>query len=93
MLELGEFSKELHEKVGEEVKNNKVDILITVGNLAENIANKAMQEGMNKDNIFMCKSNREAVELINKLAKKGDAVLLKASNSLNFQEIFNEICK
>ena len=41
----------------------------------------------------MCKSNREAVELINKLAKKGDAVLLKASNSLNFQEIFNEICK
>ena len=91
MLELGEFSKELHEKVGEEVKKNRIDILITVGNLAENIANKAMEEGMNKDNIFMCRNNREAVELINKLAKKGDAVLLKASNSLNFQEIFNEI--
>ena len=59
--------------------------------MAENIANKAMEEGMNKDNIFMCRNNREAVELINKLAKKGEAVLLKASNSLNFQEIFNEI--
>ncbi len=30
MLELGDFSKELHEKVGEEVYKNKIDILITV---------------------------------------------------------------
>lgn len=29
MLELGEFSKELHEKVGEEVIKNNIDILIT----------------------------------------------------------------
>lgn len=29
MLELGDFSKELHEKVGEEVYKNHIDILIT----------------------------------------------------------------
>ena len=34
MLELGEFSKELHERVGEEVQKNKIDILITVGDLS-----------------------------------------------------------
>ena len=38
MLELGEFSKELHEKVGKEVAKNKIDILITIGLESENIA-------------------------------------------------------
>lgn len=38
MLELGEFSEELHEKVGKEVAKNKIDILITIGLESENIA-------------------------------------------------------
>lgn len=93
MLELGEFSKMLHEKVGEEVAKNKIDVLITVGELSKNIASKAQEKGLNKENIFVCEENSEAVKIINKIAKPGDAILLKASNGLNFQEIFNEICK
>ena len=92
MLELGEFSTALHEKVGEEVAKNNIDILITVGNLSKQIANKAVEKGMNSSNVLICNNNNEAVELIKKLASKGDAVLLKASNSLNFQEIFAGIC-
>ena len=93
MLELGDFSLDLHEKVGIEVKKNNIDILITVGNLAKNIANRAIEEGMNKDNVYMCDTNKEAAELVNKLAEKADTVLLKASNSMHFQEIFDLIMK
>ena len=93
MLELGEFSKMLHEKVGEEVAKNSIDVLITVGELSKNIASKAQEKGLNKENIFVCEENLEAVKIINDIAKQGDAILLKASNGLNFQEIFNEICK
>ncbi len=93
MLELGEFSKELHEKVGEEVVKNNIDILIAVGELAKDIANKAINEGISKEKVYMCEKNSEAIETIRKIAKSGDAILLKASNGLNFQEIFNEICK
>ena len=92
MLELGEFSKELHEKVGEEVVNNNVDILITVGSEANYIVNKALEEGFNKKNIYTCNNNEEAVKVIKKIASAGDAILLKASNGLNFQEIYNKIC-
>ena len=92
MLELGEFSKELHEKVGEEVKKNNIDILITVGELANSIAEEALKQGMSKDKVFICTNNAEAVECVQKLSKKGDAILLKASNALNFQDIFNKIC-
>ena len=93
MLELGEFSKMLHEKVGEEVAKNSIEVLITVGELSKNIASKAQEKGLNKENIFVCGENSEAVKIINDIAKQGDAILLKASNGLNFQEIFNEICK
>lgn len=91
MLELGEYSKSLHEKVGEEVAKNHVDILITVGELSKYIAQKAEDNGMKKENIFMCYNNDEATNLIKQKASNGDAVLLKASNSMNFQEIFDKI--
>ena len=45
---------------------------------------------MEKD-IFICNNNDEAASLIKQQASKGDAILLKASNGLNFQEIFNKI--
>ena len=41
MLELGKFERELHEKVGEEVYKNDIDILITVGERAKYIAHMA----------------------------------------------------
>ena len=93
MLELGEFSKNLHEKVGEEIVKNNIDILITVGELAKDIANKALSEGISKEKIYMCENNGKAIETIGKIAKSGDVILLKASNGLNFQEIYSEICK
>ena len=92
MLELGEFSKELHEKVGEEVANNNVNILITVGSESKHIVSKALEGGFNKENIYICNNNDEAVKVIKKIASAGDAILLKASNGLNFQEIYNKIC-
>lgn len=91
MLELGEFSKGLHEKVGEEVAKNNIDILITVGNLAKDIAKMAIEKGMNEKDVYNCVNNDEAIQLIKQKANKGDAVLLKASNGLHFQEIFNAI--
>ena len=91
MLELGEFSKELHKKVGEEVAKNNIDILVTVGSLSKDIANKAIEDGMSNEKIYMCENNQDAIKIIEGLSKEGDAILLKASNGLNFQEIFNEI--
>ena len=91
MLELGEFSKELHEKVGKEVAKNNIDVLVTVGSLSKDIANKAIEDGMLAEKVFVCENNEEAIKVIEEISKKEDAILLKASNGLNFQEIFNEI--
>ena len=89
--ELGKFAKELHEKVGKEVVAQKVDILVTVGEDAKYIAKEAAKDGMNESNIYVCEYNGEAANVLKKLMKKNDKVLLKASNSMKFGEIYNII--
>ena len=92
MLELGEYSKELHENVGMEVVKDNIDLLICVGKEAEYIAKKSQELGFNNENIFLCTSNKQAINILKEKLKKGDAVLLKASNGLNFTEICEAIC-
>lgn len=88
--ELGEYSQDLHEKIGDVVVKNKIDILICVGNESKNIVNIAQKEGVK--NIYHCNTNQEAINILNKTLNKNDAVLLKASNSLKFSEICDAIC-
>lgn len=91
MLELGNYSKNLHEKVGEEIVKNKIDILVTVGKEAENIVNKAIELGMNKQNIYYFDTNKEAIKNLKEILKPEDAVLIKASNAMHFNKIVEEI--
>lgn len=85
MLELGEFTKELHEKVGQEVVKNKIDLLITVGEYAKDIAKKAKKMGLQK--IYIFENIEEAEQFLKNNIKEGDAILLKASNSMKFSKI------
>ncbi len=102
MLELGEYSKQLHEKVGEEIVKNKIDILITVGEEAKNIV-KVVKENNIKAQAEKTKAqsnvietiqydkNEEAIQKLKQEIKQGDCILVKASNSMHFNEIVNAI--
>ena len=91
VLELGDFSKQMHKKIGEEVVKNKIDVLITVGKEAENILNKAIELGMDSKNVYHFENNEEASNLINQIAKENDIVLVKASNGMHFDEIVEKL--
>ena len=91
MLELGDYAKELHEKVGEEVAKNKIDILIAVGDLSKYIMKKAEELGMPKEKMIHCKNAEEATEKLEKILENGDRVLLKASNAMKFNIIVEKL--
>ncbi len=94
MLELGDYSEKLHRKVGEEVAKNNIDILITAGKEAKYIAEEAYKNGMNNEKIYTYDTKQEAEEKLQEIIKKGNlTVLLKASNSMKFQEIFEHLFK
>ena len=91
MFELGEYAKELHQKVGYEVARNNIDILICAGENAKYIASKAEEEGMNKENIYYFEDKNEIIKLLQKIMTKDDVVLFKASNGMKFFEIVEEL--
>ncbi len=91
MLELGEFTKQLHEKVGEELVLCKIDILICSGENAKYIAERAKELGMPSQQIFYEENNKKIFERIEKEMKKGDIILIKASNGMKFFEIANKL--
>lgn len=92
MLELGEYSKMLHEEVGKCVAEH-ADILLTVGENAKHIARRAKEEGMREENIFVLNSNKKAIDKLKAILKEEDAVLVKASHSLCFIEIVKALEK
>lgn len=92
ILELGKFGKEIHEKVGEEVYKSKIDILITVGELAKYIAETAEKLGMKQDRIFVYDTKEDAIEKLKEIIETKDYILIKASNGMKFEEIVSAIC-
>lgn len=87
MLELGEYSQEIHKKVGEAVCQNKIDILICSGEKAKQIVKQAEKQGMPKENIYYFEKKEDIVEKLKKIIKSSDVILFKASNGMSFFEL------
>lgn len=93
MLELGEYSKKIHEDVGMEVVKNKIDVLVTVGEYARYINDKAISAGFDKNNSYHFNSNIECIDFLKGFLKREDMVLFKGSNGMKLYEIIDEIIK
>ena len=91
LFELGDFAKEIHTKIGEEVYKNLPDMLITVGENIKFAAKKATELGMDSSKVFMYDTKEEAILKIKNETKDGDFLLVKASSPMKFKEIVKEI--
>ena len=92
MLELGEFSEKLHRQVGEAVAKEKLDYLICVGEESKYIIDEAIKNGMEKQKVIYLNNNDETILKLKDIMKEGNvSILIKASNGMNFQKIYNGI--
>ena len=91
MFELGEYSEELHRKVGAEVAKNKIDLLFAIGENSKYIAEEAEKNGMKKENIFHFTDKKELLEKIKNTMEKGDTILFKASNGMKLFDIVEKL--
>lgn len=92
MLELGESSKELHEKLGAAVVKYGFRKLFTYGKKATSIAIGAIKSGMKKDYIFI-NENIDAPQITAEQVKDNcepnDLILFKASHAIHAEKIFD----
>lgn len=93
MLELGDYTYFAHAQIGKKLAQEKIDYLITVGELAQIIAKTAEESGLAKEKIKSVHSNHEAANLILSIKSPGDVILIKGSRKKKMEEIVNFIVK
>lgn len=89
MLELGEYSRNLHEQLAEVIVKNHIDILVTIGQYSNYIHQRVQQLGMDVDNCYHFRSEKDSYFLLKDLLKEGDFVLIKGSHGLELVNIVN----
>ena len=83
MFELGSDEKTLHRNVGSHAKSLGIDQVITIGDLAANIAEGAGGEHFADKKAFLA--------VIEKYIEPGDLVLVKASRGMHLEEIVERL--
>lgn len=92
MKELGEEEVKFHQQVGEHLGKCQVEMLLTYGVLAEEIQKEALKSRPELETVhFQQKEELEAY--LFDILKKGDAVLLKGSNSMKLGEVAQHVCQ
>ena len=88
ILELDNYAKEIHEEIGKIIIDNKIDVLITVGenaNYTYGVCYDANIESYHYDN------NGEILKVIDKIIDIGDTVLVKGSHGMNLIEVVQHL--
>ncbi|MGB3114186.1 MAG: cyanophycin synthetase, partial [Candidatus Omnitrophota bacterium] len=87
MLELGKGSARFHQDLGKSIAGKKIDFLITVGEMAGNIARGALKSGMREESVFRAENHDKAAEIVRRVAKPEDVVLVKGSRATKMEEV------
>lgn len=87
MLELGDYSEAAHKEVGQIVFEKNIDLLISVGQEAKNIAIGAIKSGFPKEKTFVVADNMTVINILSYIKQSGDVILVKASRGMKMEEI------
>ena len=91
MLELGRLAEKEHYKLGATIIKEDIDYLITIGDLAREIAHGAEEQGLNKSKIFTYNKKEKVIVKLKELMKAEDTILVKASRGMRLEEIVASI--
>jgi len=91
MLELGTVAEKEHYELGSTVVKEGIDYLLTVGDLALEIARGAEDNGLDRSNIYTYNKKKEVITKLKELMKAEDTILVKASRGMRLEEIVASI--
>jgi len=92
MLELGRHSVEEHRKLGARAAK-RVDMLVVVGVRARDIAQQALDAGMDEKSIMQYDDAAKAGEELAAMVREGDCILIKGSQSIRMERAVLELMK
>ncbi|EEG77630.1 UDP-N-acetylmuramoylalanyl-D-glutamyl-2,6-diaminopimelate/D-alanyl-D-alanyl ligase [Dethiobacter alkaliphilus AHT 1] len=87
MLELGDWEEEGHRQTGRQVARHNLSGLLVLGERAQLIADGAVAAGYPPQRVYRCESHAQAAQVIAKIARAGDWVLLKGSRGMRMEDV------
>jgi len=87
MLELGNFSKEAHEQLGEKVSKLSIDFLLALGEEAPIVVASAIRHGLPMERAKVVESHSEAISILRQMIQSGDWILVKGSRRMAMEKI------
>lgn len=91
MVELGEEATELHNEIGHELDPHQIDVLFTIGPLAQYIA-RAAQQHFPSDRVIICMEKAELIKALLSAAQDESVILIKGSRQLQLEEVVESLC-
>lgn len=90
MLELGEKEVEFHREIAEELDPQRLDYVLTIGTLAENIYDAAKQN-FPEGTCFHFESKEELLGKLKEIITPNTLVMVKASRAMKLEDIVNDL--
>jgi UDP-N-acetylmuramoyl-tripeptide--D-alanyl-D-alanine ligase len=87
MLELGRFSEEAHQQLGEKVKELAIDLLLTIGEKAPLVVESAIRHGFERKKAKVVKSHSEVISFLKEVIREGDWILVKGSRGMAMEKV------
>src|SRR2546422_7370102 len=85
------FRSRIHRDIGEELARQGTDYLLTVGDLAAEIAAGARGAGMPADHVIVAQEHAALAERLKGILHAGDVVLLKGSRGVRMERVLEEL--
>lgn len=92
MKELGPDAPGFHHEIGAYLSGKPVDILVTLGELAEEIGNGATEHDTGLE-VYGFKDKHTMEDWLNRTLMQGDLILFKGSNSMKLGEVVEHVRK
>ena len=91
MLELGPEGPELHRGCGREAAKAGLATIIGVQGQATEILEGALEAGMDRSRLKFARDAVQAGDLVARMVKKGDVVLIKGSRGVKLEQVLNTL--
>lgn len=96
MLELGEYSRLMHDQLGQYAAKAKVHRLYCYGEMADVVAEAAIKNGIRADNVSVCLDSKQPETMAKMIAatmEDGDILLVKASRGVAAEKVIEALKK
>jgi len=91
MFELGDHAAEAHREVGAAAAREGVDLLVLLGEHAEQAARGALEGGMASESVRIASDHEQAVRWLREQLGEGDLVLVKGSRGMRMERVLQAL--